>query len=226
MPTVLITGANRGLGLEFARQYAVEGWRVHACCRSPAKATQLKKLAGEIIIHRLDVRSQDQLKVLKRALAGKPIDVLINNAGISDLDDPPLEKVSDRTWLELFHVNSMAPLRIAGALADNVAKSQKRIMAFLTSGLGSIARAGTDAIPYRMSKAALNAGARCLSFDLAARGITCAILSPGWVKTDMGGPEAPLKPAASIGGLRAVIAKLTPADNGRFIDYRGKQIPW
>lgn len=226
MSTVLITGANRGLGLEFVRQYAAGGWRVHACCRNPAKATRLKKLTGEIVIHRLDVRRQDQLEALKKALAGEPIDILINNAGISDWDDPSLKRVSDKTWLELFHVNSMAPLRVAGALADNVAKSEKRIVAFITSQLGSIAHTGTDAIPYRMSKAALNAGARGLSLDLEARGIICAILSPGWVKTDMGGPEAPLKPATSIRGLRAVMAKLKPADNGRFIDYRGKKVPW
>jgi len=224
--TVLITGAGRGLGLEFARQYAADGWRVHACARQPEKATALKKLAGEVVTHRLDVCQGKEIALLQTTLAGEAIDVLLNNAGIPGPRGQPIADIRDEDWLEVLRVNAIAPLRVASALADNVAKSKMRLMVFISSQLGSIARAGAGWHPYRMSKAALNAGVRVLSLELAGRGITCVVFHPGWVRTDMGGPGAALDPATSIAGMRAVIARLKPSDNGRFLNYDGAEIPW
>lgn len=226
MPTVTITGAGRGLGLEFARQYAKDGWRVHACLRDPAKAGPLKALGGEVVVHRLDPGNRREIADLAKALGGEPVDVLINNAGIYGPRDVSIEDASDADWLEVFRVNTIAPLRVATALADRVAASQRKVMAFITSRMGSIADISSGAHPYRTSKAALNAGVRILSLELAGRGITCVVLHPGWVRTDMGGPSAAIDPATSIAGMRGVIAKLGRADNGRFLNYDGGEIPW
>ena len=223
MPTVLITGAGRGLGLEFARQYAADGWRVHACARRPDAAAGLK---GEVVIHPLDVCDAGQIAALRDVLADEAIDLLINNAGIYGPRVTSTAEVSDADWLEVFHVNSVAPLRVASALAENVARSRMKLMVFITSQMGSIARIGADARPYRMSKAALNAGVRGLSLELVGRGITSVVFHPGWVRTDMGGAGAALDSKTSITNMRAVIAKLKASDNGRFLNYDGAEIPW
>ncbi|MFI4988841.1 MAG: SDR family oxidoreductase [Alphaproteobacteria bacterium] len=226
MPTVLITGASRGLGLEFARQYAADGWRVIACARAPETAAALKGLAGDIVTQRLDVRDAKAMAPLRAALKGEPIDLLINNAGISGPREEAMPAVSDADWLEVFHVNAIAPLRVAEALAENVAKSRMKLMVYITSQMGSIARMAPGRRPYRMSKAALNAGARGLALELAGRGITSVVFHPGWVRTDMGGPGGALDVETSIAGMRATIARLKPSDNGRFLNYDGAEIPW
>ena len=226
MPSILITGAGRGLGLEFSRQYAAEGWRVHAPCRDPEKAAALDNLKGKVVVHRLDLRSAPQIAALKSALGGEPLEILVNNAGIYGPRGGPIAQIDDEVWLDVLHTNAVAPLRIADALADNVAKSEKKLMIFITSTMGSLARSAAGAHPYRMSKAALNAGVRCLSLELEPRGVICVLLHPGWVRTDMGGRGATIEPKASIGGIRAVIARLAPSDNGRFLGFDGNEIPW
>ncbi|HLI13265.1 MAG TPA: SDR family oxidoreductase [Alphaproteobacteria bacterium] len=226
MPSILITGASRGLGLEFAREYAAAGWKVHAACRDPEQAPALAKLKGNIVPHRLDVRSVPQIATLKSALGQEPLDILLNNAGIYGPRDSSIAALDDDDWLDTFHVNSIAPLRIADALAENVARSEKKLMIFITSQMGSIARSAGGAQPYRMSKAALNAGVRSLSFELAAQGIACVVLHPGWVRTDMGGPGGTLDVKTSVGHMRKVIEGLGPKDNGRFLDHEGNEVPW
>jgi len=226
MPSMLITGAGRGLGLEFARQYAAEGWRVHATCRDPENAAELQKLKGKVVIHRLDVRAVPQIAALKSALGGEPLEILINNAGIFGPRGQTIAQIEDEVWLDVLHTNAVAPLRIADALADNVAKSEKKLMVFLASTMGSIARSAAGFQPYRMSKAALNAGVRSLSLELESRGVICVLLSPGWVRTDMGGRGANIDPKTSIEGMRALIARLTASDNGRFLGFDGRDIPW
>jgi len=226
MPNLLITGAGRGLGLEFARQYAADGWRVHACARAPGKATALSALAGEVALHRLEVTDAAELAALKAELAAEPIDLLINNAGISRPPGETIPEIADAAWLQVLQVNAIAPLRVATALADNVAASRLKLMVHITSQLGSIARISAGRYPYCMSKAALNAGARALALGLSGRGITGVLFHPGWVRTDMGGPGAALDAKASVGAMRAVIARLKPADNGRFLNYDGSEIPW
>ncbi len=223
MATVLVTGANRGLGLEFARQYAADGWTVIACCRKPAEAKELKKLSGPVEVEALDVGDDAQIAALSKRHKGRAIDVLINNAGIYG----PRSGTNTAAWLEVFRVNSIAPLHLSHALADNVAQSEQKRIVSISSGMGSIG--GNDSASdyvYRSSKAALNMAMKGLSNELKDRGVIVAVLSPGWVKTDMGGRGAPLEAADSIASLRRVIAGLKRKDSGSFFSHDGKTVPW
>lgn len=223
MPTVLITGTNRGIGLELTRQYAAEGWRVHACARDLAKAAALKEVRGDITLHELDVADETEIAALVRALQGQPIDLLINNAGVGGND----EATDPDPWLEVFRVNSIAPVRVLEALLPNLQRSKDPRVLNLTSLMGSIAdNSSGGSYAYRSSKAALNAAMKSLAIDLKPRGITIAVMHPGWVKTDMGGPGAPVTPKASAEGLRRVIAALKPSDSGAFLNYDGAKLPW
>lgn len=227
MPTVLITGANRGIGLEFARRYAADGWRVHAACRDPAGAQDLKKIKGDVAVHRLDVTEAREVAALAKALEGEPIDLLINNAGIYGARGDGPGHMDYPAWEETLRVNTLAPLRVSEALLPNVAASDKKLIVAITSRMASIelnVEGGSYA--YRSSKAALNAAMRSLAADVRAKGVAVAVFSPGWVKTDMGGRGAPVGVTDSVAGMRAVIARLTLADSGRFFNFEGKQIPW
>ncbi len=225
--TILITGANRGLGLQFAKQYADDGWRVHATCRDPDAAEALNAAASDrLTVHRLDIRDGAQVAAFARALAGEPIDVLLNNAGVIG-DRGAFGATDYAVWHETLGTNTLAPMRMAEAFADHVAASARKQMVFVSSRMGSIGDNGSGgSYVYRSSKAALNAVVKSLSIDLAARGVTAVAFHPGWVSTDMGGPNATIAPAESVGGMRAVIERLTPADYGRFLDYDGSEIPW
>lgn len=223
MPTVLITGTNRGIGLELARQYAADGWRVHACARNLAKATALKALAGDVKLHELDVADEAQIAALARELGGEIIDLLVNNAGVGGSD----EATDPQRWLEVFRVNSIAPVRILQALLPNLQRSKDPRVLSLTSRMGSIAdNSSGGSYAYRSSKAALNAAMKSLAIDLKSKGITIAVMHPGWVKTDMGGPGAPVTPKTSAEGLRRVIAALKPSESGAFLNYDGAKLPW
>jgi len=226
MPSVLITGANRGLGLEFARQYGAAGWRVHAACRDPAAASALSALPGEISRHRLEVTDAAQIAALVAELAGAPLDVLINNAGIN-YDNGRFGDSDDATWLDTLRVNTLAPLHVAEALIDNLLRGQRKLIVNISSKMASIAEnaSGGD-YAYRTSKAALNMLARGMANDLRGRGVAVVVISPGWVQTDMGGPSAPLPVAESIAGMRAAIDRLSLADSGSFLDWQGRVLPW
>ncbi|MCX7628084.1 MAG: SDR family oxidoreductase [Methylophilaceae bacterium] len=231
MPVTLITGANRGLGLEFVRQYAADGWRVHACCRRPQEASALQSLAkthDNIHIHRLDVGEFEAIRHLADELRNTAIDVLISNAGIYlDRDQPSFGNANVEMWLEEFRINTIAPLKLAEAFLEHVAASEQKKLVFITSKMGSMADNGSGgAYFYRSSKAALNAVAKSLSIDLAPRGILVGLLHPGWVKTDMGGPNAWITPQQSIAGMRRLIERLSPADSGTFYAYDGQIVPW
>lgn len=231
MPTVFITGANRGLGLEFARQYAAAGWTVIAACRAPAKAKDLKALAiasqGAIAIEELDVTNEASVAALAARQARAKIDLLINNAGIYGPKNQSLAKMDFAGWAEVLATNSIAPFRLAQALAKQVAASERKTIAIITSAMGSIAENESgNYYAYRSSKAAVNMVARSLAHDLKAQGIIVLTLHPGWVQTDMGGSDAPLKPEASIKNLRQVIERATLADSGRFFGHDGRAIPW
>ena len=226
MNTILVTGANRGLGLEFVRSYAADGWRVHACCRNPDKAKALAKIAGDVVVHKLDVTDGLRVANLAREIADEPIDILINNAGVlhsrSDVGE-----IDYDVWVEELKVNTVAPARIVDRFVELVAASERKLIVNISSGMGSIAlTTSCDSIMYRSSKAALNMVVKCLSLALAERGITMVALSPGWVSTDMGGASADLTPAESIAKMRRVIDRLTPADNGRFYNHEGEERPW
>jgi NAD(P)-dependent dehydrogenase (short-subunit alcohol dehydrogenase family) len=227
MPTILITGAGRGLGLEFARQFAEEGWDVIATVRDPAKGAAAARLGKAVEIHLLDVRDPDAAARLARGLKGRPIDVLVCNAGIYGPRGANFGHTDYAVWDEILKVNVMGPMAVVEALADNVAASKLKRIVMMSSGLGSIAdNTSGGSHMYRTSKAALNALAKGLSVDLADRGITVITVSPGWVKTDMGGAGAPLTPKASVDGLRSVIKNVTLFDSGKFFSHDGSELAW
>ena len=229
MPTALVTGSNRGLGLEFVRQLAQAGWRVHAGCRQPDKARKLKALEpgdGEIVRHRLDVTDGLQLSSLGRELADEPIDLLINNAGIFG-PRGGFGKIAYEDWLQVFNVNTLAPMRVAETFARHLKKADDARLINVSSKLGSIGANETSGSHiYRSSKAALNMVTKCLSIDLRERGVVVAAMHPGHVATDMGGRQAPLAPEDSVAGMLEVMLRLRPADSGGFYAHDGSELPW
>ncbi len=222
MPTVLVAGASRGLGLEFVRQYAADGWRVIATARRPEKADALRRAKAEL--HPLDVTDLDAVRRFAEALRGEAIDVLVANAGVTGPRNMSAEDVDAAGWLETFRVNAVAPLALAGAFRRHVARSPMRKMAAVTSRLGSIASTDGGRYVYRSSKAALNMAWR--SFALDAPDVVAILLHPGWVRTDMGGASAPVAPEESVAGMRRVIASAGQPQSGRFFNYTGEEIPW
>ena len=223
MPTVLITGAGRGLGAELAHQYLADGWRVIATARDPA---QLDEQAG-YQCERLDVGDQVSVEALANSLDGIAIDVLLNNAGVNHSLDVTFGAFNYDNWLEEYRVNTLAPLRVAEALVEHVVRSERKQMVFISSQTGSNTLNTSGGSPgYRASKAALNSAVRSVAVELAPRGISCVLMHPGWVRTDMGGANATLDKETSIQGVHRVIDGLTPADNGRFLNYDGSEIPW
>lgn len=225
MPTILITGANRGIGLEFARQYATDGWRVIATARDPAAAEELNAIAGDVTIRALDLDA-DFFTIDWNAVAGTdPIDIFINNAGV--MGPARLDTVEDAAaFVNMLAVNTVAPVVLAKAVLPLVAAAGGKLIA-ISSKMGSIADNSSGGyIAYRASKAGLNAAWRSLAVDVKARGVIAATLHPGWVQTRMGGASAPLGVEDSVAGMRAVIAGLTPGQSGGFYNYDGTAIPW
>ena len=226
MPTVLITGANRGIGLEFARQYAEAGYRVHAACRTPESADALGSLGKGVKLHALDVTDHGRIEALAAGLKGEAIDIVINNAGIYGAQQE-LGKIDYAAWEEVMRVNTLAPLKMAECFLPHLEAGKMKMIASLTSRMGSIAENDAGGVYiYRSSTAALNAAARSLALDLAPRGITVIVFHPGWVKTDMGGAGALIDAETSVGGMRAVIKGAGPKDSGRFFNYDGTEVPW
>jgi NAD(P)-dependent dehydrogenase (short-subunit alcohol dehydrogenase family) len=231
MPTVLVTGAGRGLGLEFARQYAADGWDVIACARTPEKASELRKLAdassGRIAIHALDVTDFPAIDALAKQLSERAIDVLINCAG-SMGRSTPFGSMNYAEWEHLFRLNAFASMKMAEAFLAHVARSEQKKIVSITTLMASIADNQLGGFyAYRASKAALNAIMRTMAIDLGRKhGIIAMPIHPGWVRTDMGGKGAPLEPADSIAGMRKVIASLTRDKAGRFWAYNGNEAPW
>ncbi|HEX8583949.1 MAG TPA: SDR family oxidoreductase [Allosphingosinicella sp.] len=222
MATILITGAGRGIGLEFARQYAADGWDVIATVRDPAQAEALTALG--VRVERLDMRDFGAVEAFPERLGGAPLDLFIANAGMS------AGKVIDSAanaaaWSEVHAVNAIAPTLLATRLLPNVAAADGKMVA-ITSQMGSIAGTSGGHIAYRASKAALNAAWRALSLDWRDQPVTLAMFHPGWVQTDMGGPHAPLSPGDSVASMRGVIERLTRADSGSFLGHKGETIPW
>jgi NAD(P)-dependent dehydrogenase (short-subunit alcohol dehydrogenase family) len=236
MPSVLITGANRGIGLGLARQYAADGWRVFATCRNLAACEALANLAkehGELSIHELDVTDHAAIEALAESLTGTPIDVLINNAGVlggkgfaEGAPDQRFGSMDYGAWARTFEVNTMAAMKFAEAFADHVALSDKKVMAAITSHMGSLSQMEGGFYIYRSSKVALNAVMKCLSGDLRDRGIIALVLHPGWVRTDMGTEAGEISARESAAGLKSVIDGLAPSDSGKFLSYEGNEIPW
>lgn len=227
MPSVLISGASRGLGLEFARQYAADGWEVHAACRDPANAKALGALSGNVSVHKLEATEKASLDDLALVVKSLALDVLIANAGVQGPRGMTPEMVDRDSWFETLAVNTIAPLALAGVLRRNLEKGKQKKVVAISSRLGSIGSNDSGGLyVYRSAKAALNAAWKSLSIDWRDAGMICAVLHPGWVATDMGGPGADLQPPESVTRLRKVIEALTPAQNGHFISHDGSEIPW
>ncbi len=224
MTTIMITGASRGLGLEFARQFYNEECRVIATCRSPKDANELNAI-GDIDVHALDVTDDKSVANLADKLRGENIDILINNAGVIGQRDG-FGRLDYDIWAETMDTNVFGPMRVAEAFRENVMNSEKKQMIFITSRMGSITEAVPNAYVYRSSKAALNMAVKCLSAELGEQGLIAVLFHPGHVQTDMGGQAAPVTPQKSIEGMKNQIVALTHDDNGRFLSYDGHQIPW
>ena len=228
--TILITGANRGIGLELCEQFAVDGWRVLACCRNPADAGDLQALSqgqASIEVFALDVTDHQQLAALAGQLAGRPIDILLNNAGIYGPRGVDFGDVEAESWREVLEVNTIAPMMLVQALIDQVEASEQKLVAMISSKVGSIADNGSGGgYLYRSSKTALNQVVKSLSIDLAGRGVAVISLHPGWVRTDMGGPNGEISTAESVAGLKAILQAAGLDQSGRFLEYNGDQIPW
>lgn len=217
MPTVLITGAARGIGLEFARQYAADGWEVIATARG--EAPELASLG--VRYERLDMRDFAALEAFPERLGGAALDLFVANAGMSG--GKRVDSAGDAAAaLDVLAVNSVAPTLLARGLLPNLRAAGGR-MAAITSRMGSIADSSGGSLGYRASKAALNAFWYALSREID---VPLLLLHPGWVQTDMGGPAAPLRPEASVAAMRRHIAALTPERSGAFLDWDGSTIPW
>ncbi len=227
--SVLITGANRGVGLELTRQYVAAGWRVHACCRNPTGAELLRDvlLGHDGVIHPLDVSDHQSIHDLKDALEEEPLDVLINNAGIFGGDHQSFGDMDYAAWAETLETNTFGPYRLIEALLDNVEAGRSAKVINISSGMGSITNyvRGGDYI-YRTSKTALTMVTLNLAYDLKDRGIIFAAFHPGWVQTDMGGAAADLTAQESAAALKSSIDGLTSDRNGAYLNYDGATIPW
>ena len=237
MPTILITGASRGLGLEFTRQYADDGWQVIACCRSPESANELQSLAANnknITIEKLDVQRHAEIDALAHKYSDQSIDVLLNNAGL--IGPLPYEEhihrqhfgTTDYTvWDTVFQTNVYGPLKMTEAFVEHVAASDLKIIANISSEVSSIAGFAVPAIAYASSKSALNRAMTIVAGELKDRGIIVKLFCPGYAKTRMDfSGYATVEIPESIAGLRSLIAQLTIEDTGTFTRYDGKDLPW
>jgi NAD(P)-dependent dehydrogenase (short-subunit alcohol dehydrogenase family) len=225
VPSVLISGANRGLGLEFARQYAADGWVVHGTARNPAAADELLALC--VHVHQLDIADEDSIGDLARKLAGEPLDALIVNSGIHRDFELPIETIGRADFLDVFAVNTFGPLRLASALLPNLERGDRKLATAMSSLMSSITRNdwGTQHV-YRASKTALNAVWTSLAREWRPRGIACVLIRPGYVRTALTRYQGDLDPPESVAGLRKVIAGVSLADSGRLIGYDGGDLPW
>ena len=228
-PSVVVTGANRGIGLELVSQYLADGWQVYGCCRRPESATQLAGLASNsaLSIHQLDVGNPDSVGKIALALSEQSIDLLINNAGIYGGERQSFGDIDYAQWTRVLEVNTLGPYRVSTALANQVENGKQRLMVNVSSAMGSIERYTTGGhYIYRSSKAALNMVTVNLAHDLRSRGITVLSVHPGWVRTDMGGSSADISTQTSAAGLRQLISNATIKDSGRFFSWDGSALPW
>lgn len=226
MTNVFITGANRGLGLEFVKQYLKLGHYVYAACRNPKQAKELHQIQDKNLeILKLDVSNTKDIQAVKSILGNKSIDILINNAGI--WRGSTIGSISEKDWLESFTVNTIAPIKLAEALLDNIKLGHLKKIVSITSKMGSIDdNTSGGSYIYRSSKSALNSAMQSLRHDLFNQDIATLTLHPGWVRTDMGGPGGWIDVEESVSGMIRVINNLSLKNSGQYLDYAGKSIHW
>ena len=230
MATVAITGANRGIGLELARQYAAAGDRVLATCRTTAGAEKLNALAGSsagaVSVHALDVGDGDSLSACARAIGGAPIDILINNAGVAGGKAQTLESIDFDAWIDAIRIMTIGPFRVVQTFLPNlVAAPAPRVMT-VTSQLAASTWPMGGFYAYASAKAGVNKVMQAMALDLKARKVAVGLIHPGWVQTDMGGPGASITAQESATGIRNVIAGMTLEDTGKFYKWTGEIHPW
>lgn len=228
--TILITGSNRGLGLALTREFAERGWQVLACCRTPEAAVELQQLAERkmaIRILPLEVTDSEQIHQLAETLHQEPIDILFNNAGIFGPPDQDFGELDEAWWLETLRINLIAPMKIIEALIGNVTASRRRIVVTMGSLLGCLTDNTTGGMHmHRTSKAAVHMLMRGLAGDLRERGVVSVAIHPGWVRTRIGGPLAPLEPFESAEGIARVLLGLDIASSGKLLSFEGKELAW
>ena len=229
--SVLITGANRGIGLEHARRFAAQGAQVFVTARSPDDAKELRALAAtkdlRVEILAYEARDAEAPERLKVALGNTPLDLLFANAGAPDDKTQSFGSINVESTLELIRINALAPLKLVEALADNVARSQRKVIAFQSSRLGSVTDNGAGGYyPYRIAKCALNMITKNVSIELEPRGVIVVALHPGWVRTRMGGASAPVSVEECVTGQHRLLEELKPGHSGRFFNYDGGELPW
>lgn len=236
MPTVLVTGANRGIGLEFVRQYSAGGWKVFATARNPQGASELSALAAankNIAIYPLDISAQKSVKDLSVVLGRKPVDLLINNSAIYPRKGTNFGELDYHAWREVMETNLFGAMRVTEALLPNVAAGQRKQIVAITSTMGSIESVSNGAVKesgafyqYRTSKAALNMAMSILAQELAPKGFSVVLFCPGWVKTDMGGAGAAITPEQSVSGMRKILERDPAQISGKFLSYDGAMRAW
>lgn len=232
MSNILITGSNRGMGLEWVRQYLETDWRVYATCRYPEQAGDLKQLQQDykkLSIHKLDITQPEHIKQISQDLADTELDILVNNAGMyyERWGRDKLDHIDYEAWEETYRVNTLGAVRMTEAMRTNLSQSEKRLIVSITSHMGSIEdiTAAND-YAYRSSKAALNTVMKGLAYELAEEGIGILLLHPGWVRTRMGGNTAPLSANESVKNMRKLVDNFMPEDSGKFYRHDSVIIPW
>lgn len=222
--TYVVTGANRGLGLEFARQLMARGDKVIATARRPGEATDLTKTGARVVP--LEASDEGSIVALGEALTGQAVDVLINNAGVSS-ESKNLAACTMAELSRVFAVNSTSPVLVTKALLPSMRAGTRRLVVNITSKLGSIGlNSGGSSYAYRASKAALNMFTVSMAHELKGEGFSCIVMHPGWVQTDMGGKEAPLTPDQAVSSMLGVIKRLTAKESGSFLNYDGTPLAW
>ena len=229
--SILITGSNRGLGLQMVKQSVKNGWRVYACCRDPGAADELVKVAsltpGQVSVHVLDIADTAQIQALAYELRNTAIDWLINNAGVYGSMDHQFGNTDEIDWLNTFKINTIGPMKMMESFIPNLELGQEKKIATLSSKMGSMDDNGSGgSYIYRSSKAALNAVIKSSSLDLKDKGIVSLALHPGWVRTDMGGPNGEIDAPESIEKMFATIEAATLNESGSFYDIDRTIIPW
>ena len=226
MPVALITGAGRGIGLEFARQYADEGWTVLAGVRDPGTAGELLGIDGDVAVVEMDVTDPAAVAILSERLSGIAIDLLINNAGRGNPAELSDGGIDYAAWIDVLQANTLGPVRVTEAFLPHLRAAEHGKIVTISSQMGSIGQSSGRAIIYRSSKAAVNAAMRAMAMDHKGEGLSFAVLHPGWVKSGIGGSKAPLEAADSVAAMRTIIDELDADTTGRFWNYDGSEIPW
>lgn len=224
MPSVLVTGASRGIGKALAARFARAGWKVFACARRPET---IALSSANLERYALDVADPASIARLAHDLRGHPLDVLINNAGIYGPREIRLGSIDYEAFRAVLEVNTLGPVRVSEALLANLRAGERKTIVTLSSIMGSIAlTTSPGGLIYRTSKAAVNMAMRALAMELASEGFTIVLVHPGWVRTDMGGPNATLAVDDSAEDLFRLIERLRPSANGRFFAHDGSELPW